>query len=75
MSVRCAVTTWGHADDALEQASQVGLIGKAELLCYIRRAFARCEASLCGANPSLQMIRVGWDADRASEFACQKEAV
>lgn len=75
MSVRCAVATWGHADNALEQASQVGLIRKAELLCYIRRAFARCEASLSGANPPLQMIRVRWNANRAREFACQKKAV
>jgi hypothetical protein len=53
----------------------VGLIGKAELLCHIRRAFARCKASLRGTNPSVQMIRVGWNANRTREFACQKKAV
>ena len=75
MPVRRAVMTWGHADEALEQASQVGLIGKTELLRYIGHAFAHCKAFLCGANPSLQMIRVRWDAHRTREFACQKKAI
>ena len=73
--MRRAVTTWRHADEALEQASQVGLIGKTELLRHIRHAFTHCKASLCGANPSLQMIRVRWNALRTREFACQKKPI